>query len=225
MSLTHFHRECLQCPRCTYEQTVVVWDRVDGAAEPDLKERLLKKQLQTYDCENCGETLSVGEGLLYIDATEKLLVYRNPSFHDMTDAALLPTAWIDKLNTVIGDFSEWHTLRLVAHDNELLEKIHLQDHDLDDRLVELLKVALKTRYEEEQGNTIESCYFLGTDGDILLLQTETAEQGWYMLEMPYQLYFNAERELGAALPEMSGRWVMIDSRWASRYISELTAQS
>ena len=39
------------------------------------------------------------------------------------------------------------------------------------------------RGRTEQYN--RSLFFLGTDGDILLLQTETAEKGWYMLEMPW----------------------------------------
>ena len=222
MSLTQFHREIHRCPRCTYEQEVVVWDRVDVTAEPDLKERLLRKQLQTFDCENCGETLSVSDGLLYIDQENSLLIYRHPLFREAEAELLVQKDGLDQLNELVGDLSQWQNLRLVSGDNELLEKIHLQDNGLDDRLMEILKVALKVRYEEEQNNIIEACFFLGTDGDILLLQTETAEKGWYMLEMPWELYQNAADTLGSNLPDLSGRWTMIDQRWAADFIRYMT---
>ena len=107
MSLTQFHREIHRCPRCTYEQEVVVWDRVDVTAEPDLKERLLRKQLQTFDCENCGETLSVSDGLLYIDQENSLLIYRHPLFREAEAELLVQKDGLDQLNELVGDLSQW----------------------------------------------------------------------------------------------------------------------
>lgn len=246
--MTLFHREERVCPKCRNEASVVIWDRINIDEDPDLKDRLLRKQLLTYDCENCGEVLTLCEPLLYMEPAAGLMVYLTPELEAWQTAAAagtassaggasepggsggsaaaaglagVPEAWLAQLNRALGQMPGGRILRLVGSVNELIEKIHLADHRVDDRVMAVLKVALKARYRSDDGIDILRQYFLSADDDRMLLQTETADRGWYTLEMPAAIYDNAVRELTAQLPELDGRWSVVDEIWAVNWMNRL----
>lgn len=235
--MTLFHRGDRICPKCQNEASVVIWDRVNIEEDPDLKDRLLRKQLLTYDCENCGEMLTLSEPLLYMEPAAGLMVYLTPQLAEWQTSesgqdtapgdepaeaaglAGVPETWLAQLNQTLGEMPGVRNLRLVGSVNELIEKVHLSDHHVDDRVMAILKVALKARYRADDDIDILRQYFLSADDDRMLLQTETAGRGWYTLEMPVSIYDNAVRELAAQLPDLDGRWSVVDEIWAVRWMN------
>lgn len=213
--MTLFHREERVCPRCHHEQEVTVWDRIDVAEDPDLKDLLLRNRLHSYDCEMCGETLTLNEAVLYLDPADGLAVYYSPL---LTTAGPSPE-WLAELNTQVQGLKGLPHKRLTADLKDLLEKIHLWDHNMDDRIFEILKLAFRARYKEENDANILRSYYLSGNDEIMLIQTEVEDQGWYSLQMPTELYLNAEKELGAMLGEDSSDWKLIDEAWALKMVA------
>ena len=42
-----FHKQIILCPRCGSEENATIWDIVNVQSDPDLKDRLLRKALQS----------------------------------------------------------------------------------------------------------------------------------------------------------------------------------
>ncbi len=171
--MTRFHKDYVVCPHCAGEESVVIWERVHVQEDPDLKERILKKELQAFECSNCGEEVIMAEPFLYVDAAAKQLFYYCPqnkdlleNNRDLVETMPLPDA-AELLGTSASEATRYH-LRLVTSYNDLIEKIHLYSAGLDDRLMELVKLAMRTRLAEAEGKVLNEIYFLseqGSDGN------------------------------------------------------------
>jgi hypothetical protein len=226
--MTSFHREQLICPKCLNEAEVVCWDRVDVSADPDLKDRLLRRNLMSFECPNCGEFLTNANPLLYIDPAQRVQIFYSPTVAaleaelaaDAAEAGVLPQALRDELQVLSEAGAETSDhLRLVAGINSLMEKIHLFDHGYDDRLMEILKIALKVHYFNEENMTLEQIYFLSTDDEVVLFQAKTAEKGWYSLEMSADIYQNTKENLVAQMP-LESSWALINEAWATAWLKQ-----
>ncbi len=150
--MTKFHRELLECNYCLNEENVPVWDVVDAEEDPDLVEKILLKELQTFVCSNCQRSYVIPRPFLLIDRPNKSLIYfegrekeKMPeSVPRQEDGSLLPELE-EKLPHDFGFPTEDFSLRLVSDYNALIEKIHIERAGLSDRLLEVLKLAMQTR--------------------------------------------------------------------------------
>lgn len=217
--MTRFHRELRTCPKCLNEEEVVVWDVLDISADPDLKDRLLRRELHSFECANCGELLTNLAPLLYFDPESNVQIFCSPSVASLQNEGSLSEDLQTELREAIGTEHKGPRMRLVPDLNLLLEKIHLFDHYLDDRVMEILKIALKTHYAAEENMRLRNLYFLSSNSEIFLFQAETEEQGWYSLEMPAELYLNAEETLLDQQSELDD-WAVIDTAWAMQWLEE-----
>lgn len=222
--MTRFHKEDVLCPHCANEVSALIWDRVDVAEDPDLKLRLLKKELQSFECENCGERSILAEPLLYLDAGARCAYFYCPEHEALLKGSgrLPENLALPGLAELLGPGAEaggpWQ-LRLTCLYNDLIEKVHLRDAGLDDRLMELVKLALRTRLLEAQGVRLAECYFLAAEEERLFFQVRDEETGWNRFEGEREIYANAQSLLAEQLPE-DGGWRLIDADWALRFVKE-----
>lgn len=231
------------CPYCLAEVPVTVWQVVDAQADPDLREALLRKQLQRLDCPNCGRQYILDEPLLYLDAQLRIALYIHPALQALNPAdgeisspsqaqaepvdreallntlrAALPEKWLAKPG--------WR-LRLCATYNDLLEKIHLFEAGLEDQLVETVKLALASRLLTDENKRVLELRFLASEPDRLLFQaqydewieTESGEQLAQPepLALSPDLYARAQDLLSERLAE-EGEWELIDETYARQMI-------
>lgn len=121
------------CPSCDGEFDLTVWSAVNGAEDPALKTYLLDGRLNQFECP-CGTQSSFEADLAYYDLERGyavMLEYTDyPRSVDLEEIVFAP-----------GEFPPLR-LRTVDSWNALLEKIHLFDAALDDRVVELMKLQL-----------------------------------------------------------------------------------
>ncbi len=223
--MSKFHKELHKCPHCTSEEDVVIWDLIDVEEDPDLKDRLLKKQVQVADCQNCGEELILAKPLLYVDNEKNLVFYYCPQYADLlrndedaearrrADGTNLPEELTAALDAVFPPGLNQKVMRIIPSYNDLIEKIHMKEHGFDDRLMEVVKVALKTRYLAEENIRFEEIFFLSASEDTLLFQVYESQSGWNTLEVYEEIYDNAENALLAGLAQ-EGRWVQVDENYA-----------
>lgn len=222
--MSRFHKELQKCPHCTSEEEVVIWDLIVVEEDPDLKERLLKKQIQVVNCQNCGEEMILALPLLYVDNAKDLVFYYCPQYVDLlqsdsdseqrrqSDGTNLPEELTAALDAVFPPGLNQMVMRIIPAYNDLIEKIHMSDHELDDRLMEVVKIALKTRYLAEDDIRIEEIFFLSASEDTLLFQVFESERGWNTLEVYREIYENAEEALKSALAD-EGRWLQVDENY------------
>ncbi|MDI9468782.1 MAG: CpXC domain-containing protein [Bacillota bacterium] len=235
--MTRFHKETVTCPFCASDEEVVIWDVMDVSEDPDLKERLLTKRCQVLECQNCGEESILARPLVYLDPAAGLLLAWRPELAEFEatepdtpfdgrpesllnlpaglDAALLPQ--LDSLAEMSCEARHWR-LRLLASYNDLLEKIHAFGAGLDDRILEIVKLALATRYADEEDLFFEAMHLLAAQGGLLLLQVLERERGWQTLEISMELYDNAYDFLIERMPA-EGQWQRIDGRFARRFVT------
>lgn len=208
--MSRFHRSEVTCPKCGNEFEGVLWDVVDAGVDPDLKDRLLRKQVQQQECQNCGETFVLAQPLIYREDQHKLLVFY----------------WPDKKGAISGlpdpvDFPGWQ-LRRASHYNELIELIHIIDHHFDDRLMAVVKVAIRTHGQLDPAP--DEVYFLTADDETMRFLVRAADEGWYTVDFPTQLYRNTESIFTSELPPESG-WSRFDDDFAVALINRLSDQA
>jgi len=206
-----FVREELQCPVCLNEATTTLWQVINAAADPDLKDKLLRKDLLVQPCSNCGNTWLPARPLLYRDPAKSLMYYCH--------AGQSPEQAAEAVK-VLPNPAGWQ-LRLVADYNQLIEKIHIADHFCDDRLIEFIKLAVIRQGEQEV--EVKSIYFLTANDQAFRFMIAGADDQWYSLDLESQIYLNAEEMTAARLTDAPGQWLVIDQAFATDLLRELAA--
>lgn len=222
--MTQFRKEARICPYCLSEEPVTIWLSVDAQKDPDLREKLLRKELQVLDCANCGRHFALAEPLLYRDEAHKLVLYTDPRFEEPEEG------WQEQMPQLAGDYPDWQ-LRLCGTANELIEKIHLFEAGLDDRIMEVVKLALASRLLTEEGRRVKELHFLAAEPERFLwiveyepgegeaVEPEDEEERFETLALSPELYTNAAGLLQDKLPELKG-WQHIDEAYARSLIGE-----
>jgi hypothetical protein len=72
----------LVCPVCGHTQKITFWQSINGTADPDLRERLLKGEINTGRCEKCGDEGFLTAPLAYYDTERRFCVQLCAVLHD-----------------------------------------------------------------------------------------------------------------------------------------------
>ena len=223
MEESRFAKEAVVCPVCLNEELATVWTTINAESDPDLKEQLLRKQIHEQICSNCGAGYFLARPLLYADPAARLMVFcpADPKAADrsrQTGALPAPAGW---------------TLRLAADYNQLIEKIHLQDHHCHDGVMELVKLAVRRQGgagpdpdgADAEGGTagqaIRKLYFLTADERTLCFMAADEAGRWYTLELDRDVYWNTERLLAGMPTVPTGSWQVVDAEYAATLLRQL----
>ena len=221
--MTLLHKQFHVCPHCLNEEEVTIWDIIDISQDPDLREEVLQKRIQNFVCSSCQQEWIVAEPFLYHDPQQKLLFYYCPQFAELLREGMpedqnLPAQIRAALPVEWAQASSDYALRLVTDYNDLIEKIHVFDNDLDDRLMEVLKIAIRTRQLDETAQQAwEQVHFLVHGDAGLLFSVYNEQEDWQTFTLDDQAYTNAEEMLTQLLPN-EGQWNLIDMNWAVRFV-------
>lgn len=198
MQPSQFVKQTFHCPVCLNEELMTAWTLIHAQADPDLKDRLLRKNLQLHPCSNCGREFQIESGLVYLDSDLKVMIVYEPDLKD-------PDAWQPRLSDVVQP--DW-TIRLVADQNQLIEKIHIFDSGLDDRLVELLKLSL-LHQDDQPVKARQFFYYQPQDPDettTLHFMVLAEDDQWYNLDLERAIYRNSEQLIEAAGLMLPDTW-------------------
>jgi hypothetical protein len=112
---------------------------------PELKEKVIDGSLFLVSCRHCSFKQLVESPVLYHDQTRKYVVWWFPK--DSNGKQNYTEEEINRFIPIISGYK----LRIVSTLNELREKIFIFDHELDDRVIEILKYMVWTEYLETKG--------------------------------------------------------------------------
>ena len=141
----------ISCPKCGHDNEIKLFKTVNATTDPQFREQLLSGELLSFTCSECGHTAELRYPLLYNDMKNRFMIYYIPDVDrdKLTDEAL---------EKEYGSL-EPITRRLVGSFNELKEKIHIFESGLDDRVIEVVKAALKDVVEKRTGEEVSGGYF------------------------------------------------------------------
>ena len=141
----------VSCPKCNHDNEVKIFKTVNATTDPQFRETLLAGNLFSFCCEGCGYEATLRYPMLYNDMKNRFMVYFIPEIERerITDESL------EEEYSELGDV----TRRIVGSFNELKEKIHIFESGLDDRAIEIAKIALNDVVTKRTGETVTGGYF------------------------------------------------------------------
>lgn len=135
-----------KCPNCDADKKVSRVEIINTAQDTGLKEALLSGEYFSERCDACGENFTAATPLIYYDPNLHTMIQFVPGRE--TDEALLIHDIQKAFELAEIDQKSRFTRRVVREVNLLIEKMHLLDAGLDDRVVELVKaVALQSHQD------------------------------------------------------------------------------
>lgn len=216
---SQFYHKDITCPVCLYEEPATKWTVINAATDPDLKDRLLRKQIHQQICSNCGNLYLIVQPLLYLDPAAQLIIYCHPD----QSAGPIPDSIIAEIPPLTG----W-TMRLVADANQLIEKIHLADHHCDDRVMELVKLAILRQGSQlgpgdEAAPAMADLFFLTANDAVMRFMIMDEDRSWYSLDLETQIYLNSEQLAEPYLNNDPAGWQIVGRERAEQLLQSLAA--
>ena len=216
MQPSQFIKQSFICPVCLNEELMTVWTLIHAQADPDLKERLLRKTLQLHPCSNCGREFQIESGLVYLDSERKFMITYEPEL-------TIPAAWQPHFSDSVQ--ADW-TIRLTTDLNQLIEKIHILDSRLDDRLVELLKLSL-LRQDNQPIKARQLFYYQPhepAEQTVMHFMVVSEDDQWYNLDLELSIYQNTQQLIEAAELTLPDNW-LVDQATAAQLLHALSQSS
>lgn len=212
-----------QCPYCENNIEVPYFENVDISKNPSIKKRILSRDFFSFQCPHCKDIIPTVGPLLYHDTAVPTMIYLIPEGYDQSlDNFNQLLELVRKDNT---DGPMTYISRIVPTVDKLIEKIHIQDAHLDDRCVELLKVAYLKHYASQlqTNGTIRDVLFMpsGEDNDaqIIFLLSNDSGSNVASIDFSVELYNHFSTTYADTLQETAAEnFQTIDGQWATDFL-------
>src|SRR5476649_1454769 len=137
-----FHPHDVHCPN-GHTFSAPVASSVNGHRSPALRRKILDGELHRAECDTCRAVMTIEKSFYYTDGQHNCVFQVHPrgDRHRWRTAGGVLNAAVTVFPTSLLARDK-RALRVVFGMDELREKLVAQDHHLDDRDVELLKVIL-----------------------------------------------------------------------------------
>ncbi|MEK7790184.1 MAG: CpXC domain-containing protein [Deltaproteobacteria bacterium] len=149
---------------CGHEFKTLLWDSVHIPEETNLKSKILNGEINQIQCVKCKKRSYIEKNLLYCDSNQKLLIQMYPQ-SDRRKYIELESEHKKVIKS--NPHLRGYTCRLAFGQQEMIEKIRIFDSNLDDRMIEMIKLKIL-----EQDEVVKKT----ADADLLFSQY-LAEEG------------------------------------------------
>lgn len=182
---------------------IAVHECVNVTADPQLKEKVLRREVNSVRCPHCLED-TLASGFRYHDRPQRFMIWLRPDGgrdggEDVTERKV-------RLNLEEMD------LRIVHDYDSLIEKVRIFDNKLDDCLVEFLKLALWSSITGKSVNrfTGNRIRLIGLSWPLLRFEARIDSRR-RMITCPYDEYLRHGADVAAAKGLIrTGEWVVVD---------------
>lgn len=141
----------VSCPGCNTKMNFIKYDSVTATLNPEIKRQLLSGEFGKTICPVCGQVSYIVYGFLFHDPKGRYMISLKYDYSDACPMVSTPRNY--KLR---------HTEELP----ELVEKIHIFDAQLDDVIIEIVKIMLNSMREKN-----DKYLFVKYEGDFLYFET------------------------------------------------------
>jgi len=157
-----------------------LYDAINLADDPALKETLLANQINVLECPSCGFSFRIDKNLLYHDPEKHLMIYLfDCSWEDYEAAQNEFLETIKGISQALPADVTPPQVHLVINRNELVERIFLHEAGLNERIIEYIKYQIYTRSPEAGDPESKTLLFNAQDssGEELCFVIQNAETG------------------------------------------------
>ncbi|MBU0678372.1 MAG: CpXC domain-containing protein [Verrucomicrobia bacterium] len=156
----------IKCPKCGAEQSVELYDAINVAESPLLKDELLSNRINAVVCDECGFDFRVDKSLLYHDPELGVLIYLLPeNGYSEAEGEAEFVRSIEILNSSLPDSVSSPEVHLVGRREELIERIFLLEDGLDERIIEYIKYMVYSKNMEQVNPLTKTLLFNVQDSD------------------------------------------------------------
>jgi DNA-directed RNA polymerase subunit RPC12/RpoP len=136
----------IRCPQCSHAQNVELYDSIDVAQQPELKQALFENRLNRVACEDCGASFRIDKPLLYHDSDRNILIHWMPDNAVSRDEILDEfDRSMEELRDALPEGMAPPRVWLVFERVELVELIFMVEAGMDERVVEYIKYTVHTQ--------------------------------------------------------------------------------
>ena len=208
-------KQTIKCPACGEISDLTVWESITANDSPDLKSDLLKGKINIFNCGACGQKALFPSPILYTDDAKKLVISFSPQTDESEKQKLFEE--IKESSQKSGELENYpdYNLRFVTSYNELLEKILIFDNDLDDKVLEVIKLLVLAQERDKMSQ--RACIFGKRDGDAIeFMVTDKKENMVYTSRVPRDTYDTIKAQLAASgVKFKSFNWEIVDGDYAA----------
>lgn len=147
--------ELIECPACGARQLAYLFQSVNPARVPGIKQDLLEGRFMRHPCRGCGHVLEIERDLLWLDLEAGwMILCLEPSARADLDGAealareVFQTTAVEQCPPAVKAIGRKLRLRVVFGYEPLREKVLCAEVGLDDRLVEYTKLAILFAHPE-----------------------------------------------------------------------------
>lgn len=206
-------RKTITCPKCGKESNYIIWDSLNGDLNPDAKRRLIEGTLFDYNCPHCGHQGNVDYEILYHDMTHHVMVYY---VHE--DSVEKTLGMFSNVEEKMGISMTGYRKRIVTNQNALREKAIIFENELDDRIIELIKLFyLANAQKQFPDANITEAFFWMDHGKYNLQLIGDQLLG---AEISADLYKSLKNEYAEKFNAAVDNQCMIDIDWAYDLLEE-----
>ena len=203
----------INCPKCGKENSFTIWQTLNAEMSPDAKAALIDGRLFDFHCAYCDCHSKVNYPILYHDMTHHAMVYYVDE--DSVDQTI--NTMLDAQKTMGIDMPGYRR-RIVTDQNALREKAIIFDNDLDDRVVEIIKLFYFADASKQfPDSNITAVYFLVRDGKFTL---EFVGDKPLSAEFTNDMYEGIKSEFSKRLYDSDDVENIVDLQWASDFLRE-----
>lgn len=133
----------ISCPKCGAVGDTTLFDAINVAEEPVLREQLLANELNSVRCGGCQFSYRVDKPLLYNDPNRHAMIYLIPTeLDDQSDGEQQFQRLIAHISSALPPNLHPPEVHLVFSRTELVERIFLIEVGLQPRVVEYIKYSM-----------------------------------------------------------------------------------
>ena len=181
--------------------------------DPEAKTQLIDGTFFQFKCPYCGHECKVDYGMLYHDMAHQTMIY----YVSENSVEEIQKMFSDK-DGESGFLIPGYRKRIVTNQNALREKAIIFENELDDRVVELIKLLYLLDVQDKfpEVNIVEA-YFLVLEGKYII---EFIGEKFLKAEIPLDLYKNIENNFAERLAAEEENQFMIDVKWANEFLKK-----
>lgn len=204
----------ITCSECNKTYTEKLWHTINTEENPETKDLLLTGELFASFCPHCKQKLELNYSVLYYDVKSNFMCYYAPVKEEELKA-------IKMFNSMTNNAIK----RIVYTQEQLTEKAFIFSNNLDDRVIECVKLDIEEAFTNQIPSLTYDYLLLSTCGETFSFQPNGQKK--YQYELPKDNYKKLE-ELYKKFQSSKDNDYIIDSHWAhaliKRVVDEIVPQ-
>ena len=195
-----------------------MWRSLNTTLDPAGKSKVLSGELFQFKCPTCGSVSNVVYPMLYHQMEDQIMIHLVLSDEDVAEA----TESFDKIadGTMMpgADMESDYTFRLVGNQNQLREKVYIFDQGLDDRVIEMIKLCLKSTMMVNQPDIkIAEMLLEIKDGAPENFAVRLEDGSWGTLPYHQEIYEKIKQDMFDPADD-GKRTYFVDQQWAIEHM-------